>query len=131
MKLKSYFESAKGIGVLSTSDDEGHVNAAIYSRPHFTESGKIAFIMNERLSHANLQSNPNAVFLFKEEGAYRGVRLYLKKSGEETDSELLKQLKRRKKYPNADPQEHRYLVFFKLEKLLPLIGDNKEDYPVT
>jgi hypothetical protein len=34
MKLKEYFENTRGTGVLSTADNEGKVDAAIYSRPH-------------------------------------------------------------------------------------------------
>jgi hypothetical protein len=32
MNLKKYFESNKGIGVLSTVDEKGRVNAAVYLR---------------------------------------------------------------------------------------------------
>jgi hypothetical protein len=34
-KLRSYFEKAEGRGVIATSDKDGKVNAAVYSRPHF------------------------------------------------------------------------------------------------
>ena len=68
MKLDDYFDLKKGIGVLSTADGEGKVDAAIYARPHFMDDGTVAFIMRDRLSHHNLQSNPHATFLFKEDG---------------------------------------------------------------
>lgn len=132
IKLKEYFEKTRGLGVLSTADDEGRVNAAVYSRPHLMDDGTIAFIMNDRLSHANLQKNPYASFLFKENGSgYGGVRLYLHKIREEADSELLKELKRRKRYDDAETRETRYLVFFKLDKILPLIGDDEENIMVA
>ncbi|MBN1849328.1 MAG: pyridoxamine 5'-phosphate oxidase family protein [Deltaproteobacteria bacterium] len=119
--LKAYFENTKGIGVMSTADKEGKVNAAVYSRPHFLDDGSIAFIMRDRLTHHNLQSNPYAVFLFVEEGpGYKGRRLYLKKIREEENSELIQYLSRRE-YKN-DSLEERYLVMFQLEKVLPLIG---------
>jgi hypothetical protein len=66
--LKEYFESTKGSGVLATADSSGKVDAAIYSRPHFLEEGTLAFIMRDRLTYNNLQSNPHATFLFLEEG---------------------------------------------------------------
>ena len=69
MKLEEYFDIKKGIGVLSTADIEGKVDAAIYARPHFMEDGSLAIIMRDRLSHHNLQSNPHATYLFKEEGS--------------------------------------------------------------
>ncbi len=34
MKLIEYFESAKGTGVLATSNASGEVDAALYARPH-------------------------------------------------------------------------------------------------
>ena len=53
-------------------------------------------------------------------GGYKGKRLFMTKVREETDSELLYSLRRRH-YPN-DEQEVKFLVFFKLDKVLPLIG---------
>ena len=124
MNLSEYFENTKGVGVLSTADSDGKVNAAIYSRPHMMEDGSIAFIMRDRLSHANLQSNPRAAFLFMEEGAgYKGKRLYLIKTREEENSELIEELSRRSKAGKKDTMsESKFLVFFQLEKELPLIG---------
>ena len=63
-----YFKNTKGIGVLSTADDSGKVNSAIYSRPHILDDGGIAFIMRDRLTHHNLTENPRAAYLFVEEG---------------------------------------------------------------
>ena len=124
MSLRDYFATTKGIGVLSTADSDGQVDAAIYGRPHFMEDGTMAFIMRDRLSHHNLQSNPHATYLFKEEGSgYRGKRLYMSKLREEENTELLESLRRKKAvYGNG---EDRYLVFFKLDKELPLVGDGK------
>ncbi|MCU0605239.1 MAG: pyridoxamine 5'-phosphate oxidase family protein, partial [Desulfobacterales bacterium] len=69
----------------------------------------------------NLQSNPYATFLFIENGpGYKGKRLYLKKTREENNPELIKKIKRRK-YTD-DEEEPKFLVFFDLEKELPLIG---------
>ena len=121
MELKDYFENTKGVGVMATADADGKVDAAIYARPHFMEDGTIAMIMRGRLTHHNLQSNPHAAFLFVEDGpGYKGKRLFLTKVREEQDSELLYSLRRRQ-YPN-DKEEARFLVFFKLDKELPLVG---------
>ena len=124
MNLKGYFDTTKGVGVLSTADGDGRVDAAIYGRPHFMEDGTMAFIMRDRLSHHNLKSNPHATYLFKEEGSgYRGKRLFMSKLREEENTDLLESLRRRKSvYGNG---EDRFLVFFKLNKQLPLIGDGK------
>lgn len=120
-KLQEYFESTKGFGVLATADSNGKVDAAVYSRPHFLEEGTLAFIMRDRLTHHNLQSNPSATYLFVEEGSgYKGKRLFLKKSREENNPELVKKIKRRKYTDNNE--EPMFLVYFTLDKELPLIG---------
>lgn len=120
-KLEEYFESTKGFGVLATADSSGIVDAAIYSRPHFVEEGSLAFIMRDRLTHDNLQSNPHATFLFMEDGpGYNGKRLFLKKVREESNPELIRKIKRRKF--TDDNEEPKFLVYFTLDKELPLIG---------
>lgn len=120
-KLREYFERAKGVGVLATADAEGKVDAAIYSRPHFLEEDSLAFIMRDRLTHHNLQTNPSATFLFIEEGSgYQGKRLFLAKIREENNPELVKKIKRRK-YLDEN-QEPMYLVYFRIDRELPLVG---------
>jgi hypothetical protein len=88
------------------------------------EDGTLAMIMRDRLSHHNLQTNPHAMFLFKEEGSgYNGKRLFMTKVMEEQNTELLESLRRRKStYGNG---EERFLVFFELDKELPLVGDGE------
>jgi len=122
MNLKEYFQSVRGRGVLATADADGKVDAAIYATPHFVDDENIAFIMRDRLTHHNLQSNPHAAYLFMEAGdKFIGKRLFLTKTREEEESELLYSL-RRKKYPD-DKSESKFLVFFQIDKVLPLIGD--------
>jgi hypothetical protein len=124
MNLKDYFENSQGIGVLSTADAEGRVNSAIYSRPHVMEDETIAFIMPDRLTHHNLNSNPYAAYLYRENGpGYKGKRIYLTKVREEADAELIGSL-RRKVYPPEVEEKGgpRSIVFFKIDKVLPLVG---------
>lgn len=121
MNLREYFESVKGRGVLATADAEGRVDVAVYATPHFLDGETIAFIMRDRLTHHNLQSNPYAAYLFIEAGEkFAGKRLFLTKTREEQDSELLYSL-RRKEYGD-DKSEPKFLVFFQIDKVLPLIG---------
>jgi hypothetical protein len=121
MKLREYFESVNGRGVLATAGGDGKVDAAIYATPHFIDDETIAFIMRDRLTHSNLQSNPHAAYLFMETSQkFAGKRLFLTKTREEQDSELLYSL-RRKKYSD-DQSEPKFLVFFQIDKVLPLIG---------
>lgn len=124
MNLKEYFENRTGTGVLATADARGRVDAAIYARPHVMDDGTLAFIMANRLSHSNLEHNPHAVFLFREDGGgYRGTRLFLTKLREEQDSQLLKSLRRRKYHPGQEEaMKPLYLVFFEVDQQLPLVG---------
>ena len=125
MKLSEYFENTKGVGVLSTADESGKVNAAIYGRPHFSDEETVAFIAADKLTHANLQTNSHAVYLFKEDGRYEGRRLYLTKTREEKDSPQIDEI-RRKKYPEVEGKYKtgsKYLIYFRLDKVLPLIGE--------
>ena len=123
MELQTYFENTRGYGILATSDDSGKVDAALYARPHFMEDGTVAFIMADRLTHANLQSNPHAAYLFIESGeGYSGKRLYLSKTGEKQDDDLVAQICRRCNYAMYGKDLTRYVVFFSIDKELPLVG---------
>jgi hypothetical protein len=126
-RLRDYFENVKGLGVLSTADADGKVDTAIYAKPHFMKDGTIAFIMADRLTHHNLQSNKYAAYLFKEEGrGYKGVRLFLSKVKEEQDSDLLYSLRSKRYASKPEEDKPRFLVFFHIEKELPLIGAGEE-----
>ena len=128
MEMQKYFEATRGTGVLATADADGKVDAALYSRPHFMDDGTVAFIMRDRLSHANLQSNPHATYLFIENRpGYRGKRLFLTKDREEKGGETLAKLHRRTMRPD-DPESEAdlFLVYFRVDRELPLIGDGSK-----
>jgi len=130
MNLREYFENAKGVGVLATADAEGKVDVAIYSRPHFLgdDDSEIAFIMNDRLSHDNIDVNPHAAYLFMEETAgYVGKRLFLTKTREETDPERIQAIRRRNLPPECDEggTEKKFLVHFRVDGVRPLIGSGE------
>ena len=128
MDLKSYFENTTGTSVIATADADGKVNMAIYSRPHVFDNGTVAFLMREKLTHHNLQSNPYASYLFRESGpGYSGCRLHLKKIKEETDSPLIAEMTRGNLTPEEDKAKGpKYLVHFTVEKILPLIGSGEQ-----
>ena len=122
MNLKKYFDENKGMGVLSTADGDGQVNAAVYARPHVMDDGQLGFIMRDRLSHHYLKTNPHAAYLFREEGqGYKGMRLHLTKTHEEKGTPRVKELCRRCRLDDK-PDKVRYLVIFNVVKILPLIG---------
>ena len=126
MNLSDYFENAEGLGILATADSEGKVNLAFYTVPHVFNENTIGFVMRERLSHQNLQSNPNAAYMFVEQGqTYSGKRLYLTKMREEKNSSLIESLKKQNPeiYPAGLDDTNKYLVYFRVDKIRPLIGD--------
>jgi hypothetical protein len=121
MDLKEYFENTEGSGILATADNDGKVDAALYGRPHFMDGGTIALIMRDRLTHHNLQSNSHACYMFIEKGpGYKGKRFFLTKVREEQDSELLQSVRRRQYIDEKD--ESKFLVFFNIDRELPLVG---------
>lgn len=128
MKLSEYFEKTKGRGIIATSDSKGKVGAAVYGRPHFIDEKTVAFIMADRLMHKNLQSNPHAAYLFMEsKERYVGKRLYLTKIKEEKDSALIDKIRRKESCPayTVYKDQIKYLAYFRIDKVLPLIGDKK------
>lgn len=127
MTLKEYFQNNSGTGVLATADSDGRVDAAVYSRPHVMADGSLAFIMRERLTLNNLQTNPHATYLFKEHGArLKGLRLFLKKTGQDQNEKLISQMTRRTISPEEDKAAGpKHMVYFTLEKVLTLVGPSE------
>jgi hypothetical protein len=127
INLKEYFERAKGTGVLATADGGGRVDAAIYAKPHIMDKESVAFIMAERLTHHNLQTNTHAAYLFREEGqGYKGIRLFLTKLREEEDTELLYSIRSKRYAGGKEEGKPRFLVFFKVDQVLPLVGEGRD-----
>ncbi len=131
MNMENYFTEHKGTGVLATADSNGRVNTAIYSRPHIFADNSLGLIMRDRLSRLNLLDNPQAAYLFREDGGgYRGVRLWLKMTGESDDPEKIAALSRRKKgEEEVVDKEAKFLVYFTVEKAFALIGG--EEVPLS
>ena len=124
MSLADYFENIKGLGVLATSDSDGNVDIAVYSRPYVIDEKTIAFSMLERLSYSNLQSNPRAAYMFVEQGeGYTGKRLHLTRTGEEKDPERIKAIRQQHVRTRKQDEEPRHLVYFTVDKVRPLVGD--------
>lgn len=124
MELKHYFDGTRGLGVLSTAASDGAVNSAIYATPHVLDEHTVAFIMNDRLTHRNLDDNPRAHYLFREDRpGYHGIRLRLTKLREERNTKLLQSLRRRPARPDRNQQpKDLYLVYFAVEERLPLVS---------
>jgi hypothetical protein len=126
MSLAEYFANIEGLGVLATSDSDGNVDIAVYSRPYIIDEKTIAFSMLERRSYSNIQSNPKAAYMFAEQGeGYAGKRLHLTKTGEEKDPERIRAIKQQHTRTHEPEEKIRHLVYFTVDKIRPLVGDKK------
>lgn len=125
MSLTEYFDTAEGTGILATADSDGNVDLAIYARPHMTDDDTVVLVMSDKLSHANLQTNSKAAYMFIEKSkGYRGKRIYLQKIREENDAELIQSIRRRKRYDEeGEAVSGSSAVYFKVNKIRPLVGD--------
>jgi len=124
MNLADYFEKTEGLGVLGTADGSGHVDLAVYARPHVVDEETVALVMSDRLSHDNLKTNPHAAYLFVEAGeGYQGKRLYLTRTREETDPKQVEAMRRQGRKGHDYGQAQKFLVYFKIDKVRPLVGD--------
>ena len=126
MRLSQYFENAKGIGVLATTDLAGQVNQAIYANPLFLnedDDGTCSFVMANRLTHDNVGHNPSASYLFIEDGeGYAGKRLSLVVIDEEITPEKIAALRRCTALAISE-EDSKYLVHFHIEGVRPLMGN--------
>lgn len=70
------------IGVISTTDSEGQPNLAYFGSARVLPDGKFMVTLGDNRTLANLEQNPNAVFLALKESPVTfktpGWRLYLK-----------------------------------------------------
>ncbi len=133
MILRDYFENKSGICILSSADKSGKVTTSIYSAPRVMEHGTVCFIMRERLTYRNIIENPHAACMFIENGmGYQGVRLFLTKVREDNDQDLITRMTRRHLSPEEDRAKGpKHLVIFRVDKILPLIGDGATGITVT
>jgi len=123
MDWHEYFEGRTGTGFMATANRDGEVDIAVYSRPRVMEDGTLAFGMTDRLTHSNLQDNPNAVYAFQERG-FQGVRIYLEKVREETSGPVLEEVRSRADQivGSGTGEQVEFLVCFRVKRYLNLVG---------
>ena len=127
MDLANYFNKTEGLGVLATADCEGNVDVAVYARPHVMDDGSLAFIMRQGVSYHNVTANPKAAYLFVEKDhGYKGIRLYITRTREEIDPDLIARLRRRHPGSGEPSAEEARLVIFRVDRTRPLTGDSHQ-----
>jgi hypothetical protein len=126
MDLAAYFDKAEGTGILATCDPGNSVDVAIYAKPVVIDPDTVALVMRQRLSHQNLRANLAAAYMFIEKSPeYKGLRLHLTMQREETNQTLIEAI--RKKQPcicSENDDSEKFLVFFKVNRIRPLVGDD-------
>lgn len=81
-KLMEYFNKQPRLGVISTSSKDGKVDSAVIGSPQMIDEKTVIVALGMGRTFANLQDNPNAVYLIMEPGAgildWKGIRVYLR-----------------------------------------------------
>jgi hypothetical protein len=99
-RLMDYFNKQPRIGILSTANRDGKVNAAVFGSPRMVDEKTIVVALGENRTFEYLQENPNAVFLIVEQGetetleGWKGLRVYLRMKEYATSGEMLESYKR-------------------------------------
>jgi hypothetical protein len=81
-KLMEYFNRQPRIGTLGTASRAGKVDAAVFGSTRMIDEKTVVMGLGKNRTFANLQENPNAVFMIIEPGKafldWKGIRVYLK-----------------------------------------------------
>jgi predicted pyridoxine 5'-phosphate oxidase superfamily flavin-nucleotide-binding protein len=87
-----FHDGGSTVGTLSTCDDDGQPNAALFGSARLLGDGRLAIALGDNRTLRNLRRHPQAVFLLARPGAtllaWQGVRLYLRLDGLESDGAL-------------------------------------------
>ena len=92
-KLMEYFNKQPRLGTLSTANKNGKVNVAYFGSPQMIDEKTVVVGLGKNRTLANLQENPNAVFMIMEPAEtipeWKGVRIYLKMTDCQTSGDKL------------------------------------------
>jgi hypothetical protein len=97
-KLMEYFNKQPRLGTLSTASKDGRVNVAYFGSPRMTDPKTVFMGLGNNRTLANLKENPWAAYMIMEPGntlpEWKGVRLYLKATGIDTEGDKLEQIRK-------------------------------------
>jgi hypothetical protein len=97
-KLMEYFNKQPRIGILSTASNDGKVDAAVLGSPQMIDEKTVTVALAGGRTFANLQENPNAVYIILEPGSglmdWKGIRVYLRMREHVTSGPKLETYKR-------------------------------------
>lgn len=97
-RLMDYFNKQPRIGILSTANREGKVNAAVFGSPRMVDEKTVVMGLGKNRTLDYLQQNPHAVYTILEPGEtlmdWKGLRVYLKLKDCATSGKKLEAYKR-------------------------------------
>lgn len=97
-RLMDYFNKQPRIGLLSTANKEGRVDAAIFGSPMMVDEKTVVMGLGQNRTFEYLQENPNAVYTIVESGEtimdWKGLRVYLKMKEYATSGEMLERYRK-------------------------------------
>jgi len=120
-----YFNKTPRLGTLSTANKSGKVDVAYFGSARMIDEKTIFMGCGKNRTFANLQENPNAVFMIMEPGKsppeWKGVRLYLKMTDCQTSGKKLDMLKAQiaEKAGEAAAKMMYAAITFEIEELRP------------
>jgi len=96
-EVMELFNKRPRIGTLSTANQKGEVNVAVFGSPQMIDENTVVMGIGKNRSLANLQENPHAVFIVLEPGEtlmdWKGARVYLEVLAVETGGGFYDQIK--------------------------------------
>ena len=125
--LINYFNRQPRIGTLSTASKDGQVDAACFGSPMMVDEKTVVMAVRKNRTFANLQENPNAVFMIMEPGKtgpeWKGVRVYLKMSAIETSGAKLDTMRARLAKILGEEQAKTFhaAVTFEIQNVRPIV----------
>lgn len=96
-ELMTLFNKYPRIGTLSTANNEGEVNVAVFGSPRMIDENTVVMGIGQNRSLRNLQRNPKAAFIVMEPGEtvmdWKGARVYLEATDLETEGDFYDEIK--------------------------------------
>jgi hypothetical protein len=124
--LIEYFNKQPRLGIISASNKDGKVDCAVIGSPQMIDEKTVIVALGGGRTFANLQENPNAVYMIVERGAgildWKGIRIYLRMKEYVTSGSQLDTWKNQAaKIIGEQAADIRVLVTFEVTELRPLV----------
>jgi hypothetical protein len=129
-ELMHMFNSPNRLGTMSTSDDEGNLNAGVFNSLKMVDEQTAVMALGGNRSLDNLEKHPKAVFLFFEPDPdplhWKGARVYMEVDKIEREGALYDQLVKQVREMAGDQAADgvRAAVTFKIKETRPIVDMN-------